>query len=46
MLKAFQIKKLSLAAVSALVLTTAVAGVAAAAPCLFPTPDCPPSNCD
>ncbi|MBW4485668.1 MAG: hypothetical protein KME14_24325 [Tildeniella torsiva UHER 1998/13D] len=46
MLKVPQIKKLSLAAVSALVLTAAVAGVAAAAPCLFPTPDCPPSNCD
>ncbi|MEA5463880.1 hypothetical protein [Leptothoe sp. PORK10 BA2] len=46
MLKFSQLKKLSLAVVSAVVLTAAVANIAAAAPCLFPTPDCPPSNCD
>ncbi|WP_121968634.1 porin [Leptolyngbya sp. BC1307] len=45
MIKVPQLKKLSLAVVSAVVLTAAVAGVAAAAPCLTPTPDCPPSNC-
>ncbi len=41
-----QLKKLSLVVFSALVLTAAVGGIAAAAPCLFPTPDCPQSNCD
>lgn len=42
-----QIKKLSLAAVVALVLTT-VTGLAvlAATPCATPTPDCPQINCD
>ncbi|MBD2054176.1 porin [Leptolyngbya sp. PL-A2] len=41
-----QLKKLSLVAVSALVLTAAVGGVAAAAPCLVPNFDCPFFNCD
>ncbi|PZO09767.1 MAG: porin [Leptolyngbya foveolarum] len=45
MIKVPQIKKLSLAVASAVVLTAAVAGVAAAAPCLIPTSDCPPANC-
>lgn len=40
-----QIKQLSLAAISALILTTAIGGAALAAPCLVPTPDCPLSNC-
>ncbi|MBW4462173.1 MAG: hypothetical protein KME47_18320 [Nodosilinea sp. WJT8-NPBG4] len=41
-----QLKKLSLAAISALALTAAVGGIAAAAPCLVPTFDCPFFNCD
>jgi len=42
-----QIKKLSLAAVVALVITT-VTGLAvlAATPCATPTPDCPQINCE
>ncbi len=42
-----QIKRLSLAAVAALALTT-VTGLAvlAATPCATPTPDCPQINCD
>lgn len=41
-----QLKKLSLVAVSALALTAAVGGIAAAAPCLVPTLDCSIFNCD
>lgn len=42
-----QIKRLSLAAVAALAVTT-VTGLAvlAATPCATPTPDCPQINCD
>lgn len=46
MKKLLQMKKLSLAAVSALVLTVAIGGVALAVPCLVPTPDCPQADCD
>ncbi|GEM_PF-7101653 len=45
MKKAPQIKQLALVAISAFVLVAAVSGVALAAPCLVPTPDCPPSDC-
>lgn len=46
MTKATQMKRLSLAAISAVILTAVVGGSVWAAPCLNPTPDCPQVNCD
>jgi hypothetical protein len=41
-----KIKQFSVATIAALALTATVGGIAMAATCTNPTPDCPKVNCD